>query len=299
MDERIIDLSEEPAFLNVRYNQLIIKRDRREDSLPLEDLAVLIVSHPAVSLTHAVLSGLCANAGAFIICDDRRLPTGMMLPLVGNSTLTERHHAQINASSPVNKRLWQQIIMAKIRAQASVLNDVEGNDCGLSVLSTKVLSGDSSNIEARASRHYWPILFGDSFRRTYDSNDGINVHLNYGYGVLRAIVGRAITASGLLPSVGIHHHNKYNPFCLADDLMEPFRPLIDATVYEIIDIFGPDHPIDKDSKAVILEKLLNQKWIYKKENRKLFDIVSKLTASLVQVYAGEKKKIIIPKIYDL
>lgn len=294
MESRIIDLSDEPASLNVRYEQLIIKRGDKENSVPLEEIAALIVAHPAVCFTQAVLNGIIAHGGIFIICNERRLPAGMLLPLESHSTQTERISAQINASVPLQKQLWAQLVNAKLKAQSELLTEISDNDWGIGYLARKIRSGDPSNIEAQASRRYWQALFGETFRRIPGAEDNINSLLNYGYAILRGIIARAVCGSGLHPSIGIHHHNRYNPFCLADDLMEPFRPLVDAAVFAIIRERGPDTPLDKISKALIIEKVALRRFELKGEERTLFEISSRLTASLVAVYQGKSRKLQIP-----
>lgn len=296
MESRIIDLSEEPASLSVRYEQLLIKHGDREDSVPLEDIAALIVAHPAVCFTQAVLSGLIENGGIFIICNERRLPSGMLLPLEAHSTQTERITAQITASVPLQKQLWAQLVAAKLKAQAALLTEKTGNDWGIGHLSLKVRSGDPSNIEAQASRRYWQALFGDTFRRIPGAEDNVNSLLNYGYAVLRGIIARGICGSGLHPSLGIHHHNKYNPFCLADDLMEPFRPLVDCAVFEILKERGEDTPLDKVSKAALIEKVALRRFELKGEERTIFQIASRLAASLASIYLGKGRNLKLPEI---
>jgi hypothetical protein len=170
----------------------------------------------------------------FIVSNEKHLPAAMLLPLSTHSTQTERFARQAAVSLPTRKRAWQQIVQAKLRAQARLLEETTGADQGLHVMAGRVRSGDPDNLEAQAARVYWPALFGkeasgEAFRRDPEG-EGINVHLNYGYAVLRAIVARALCASGLHPSLGVHHHNRYDTFCLADDLMEPFRPLVDRVV---------------------------------------------------------------------
>ncbi|HJT36296.1 MAG TPA: type II CRISPR-associated endonuclease Cas1, partial [Pirellulales bacterium] len=201
-----------------------------ECSVPLTEIAVLIAAHPQVTFTQAVLGGLAAAGGIFIVCDERWLPAGMLLPLRGHHLQARRFQAQAAVAAPVKKRLWQQIVRAKIETQAQALETLHGDSAGLRPLVPLVRSGDPENIEARAARIYWPLLFADeSFRRQWEAGDQ-NRLLNYGYAVLRAIVARALCAAGLHPTLGLHHHNQYSAFCLADDLMEPFRPVVDIVV---------------------------------------------------------------------
>jgi len=296
MTDRILDLSESPARLKVRYDQLIIERENQpEVSVPLNELAALVIAHPQVNLTHAVLSGLMRCCGAVIACDEHHLPVGMMLPIETHVTQTKRMAAQAAASLPTNKRLWQQVVRAKIKAQARLLQELRGFDSGLNELAGQVRSGDPSNLEAQAAQRYWPMLFHDhEFHRRREADDA-NRLLNYGYAVLRAVVGRAVCAAGLHPSIGIHHHNQYNAFCLADDLMEPFRPLVDRVVVEQVAQRGKDVPVDKESKRALLAMVANR-YSSEGESRTLFDLVSRAASSLAQVYAGEADRLMLAEI---
>lgn len=203
MIERLIDLSDAGARLSVKHDQLVIEREEEGSfSAPLDEVAVVVVSHPAVTLTQAVLSGLMARGAVFVVCDERRLPSGMMLPLEGHHLQGERLEYQMNASQPVRKRAWQQVVQAKIRAQGRLLKELRGTDAGLLAMAESVHSGDPDNLEGQAARRYWPLIFGDaSFRRDHEAT-GINAVLNYGYSVLRGIVARAIVSAGLHPSIG-------------------------------------------------------------------------------------------------
>src|SRR5487761_1503 len=288
MTDRVLDISERPARLSVRNSQLSIRFERDEPvTIPLTDIAVVIVSHPQVSYTHAVLSGLALAGALFVTCDEKHLPVSMMLPLVTHSLQPERFAAQAALAVPVRKRIWQQIARAKIQAQARVLKERTGEESGLGALASQVRSGDPANLEARAARVYWQKVFGEiEFRRDREQ-DGLNACLNYGYAVLRAMVARAICGAGLHPSLSLHHHNRYDAFCLADDLMEPFRPVVDRVVAELRDARGPDVPLDRDSKRKILEELLGR-FEAEGESRTLFDWIGRVAASLAAaIEAGE------------
>lgn len=295
--ERIIDISDQPARLHVRYENLVIERaDDPPVSLPIRELAVLVVSHPQVSFSHAVISGIASNGGAFITCDQSRLPVAMLLPIQANYIQTRRFLQQANASEPTRKRLWQQIVKAKIAAQAKVLSaHNHGDDDGLAALVPRVASGDSKNTEGRAARRYWPLLFNNPrFRRNPFRKDQ-NRHLNYGYAVLRAIVSRAVCAAGLHPSIGIHHHNQYNPFCLADDLMEPFRPHVDSAVARWIRDNGADCDLDRHARAFLISSV-SGRFKIGREFRSLFDIASRLASSLVSVFEAKRRKLYLPEL---
>ncbi len=299
MTDRVMDLSDRPASLSVRNSILFIRFDQEEShTVPLSDLAVVIISHPQVTYTHAVLSGLAAAGAIFVTCDEKHMPVAMMLPLVTHSLQTERIAAQSNLALPIRKRLWQQIVRCKILAQSRLIAERTGSDAGLAALASKVRSGDPTNLEARAARIYWQRVFGEiEFRRDREQ-EGINACLNYGYAVLRAIVARAICGAGLHPSLSVHHHNRYDAFCLADDLMEPFRPIVDRIVSRLRDERGPNVPLDRDSKKLILEELLGR-FEAENESRTVFDWIGQMASSLVEaIEAGEAgaAKLFIPEL---
>jgi CRISPR-associated protein Cas1 len=295
MTDRILEISDEPARLAVRNSLLVIRRASGEEvTMPLADLAVLVVSHPQVSYTQAVLAELVAQGGAFVACNPQHLPVGMLLPLDAHYVQTERFAVQVRASLPLRKRLWREIVRAKVRAQGLLLSAIHGNDTGLIALATQVRSGDPSNIEAQASRRYWPALFADpAFRRNRDAQDQ-NRLLNYGYAILRAIVARAIAAAGLHPSLGLHHHNRYNSFCLADDLMEPFRPKVDGAVWGIVVKSGPAATLDRATKAALLQAITGRVTV-QGESRTVFDAASIAASSLVAVLEKRAKRLILPE----
>jgi CRISPR-associated protein Cas1 len=295
MTDRILEISDTPARLSARNSLLVINApDRDEVTLPFADLAVLIVSHPQVSYTQAVLAELVAAGGAFVACDKRHLPVGMLLPLDAHYVQTERFALQAQAPLPMRKRLWQEIVRAKVRAQGYLLESIHGSDLGLFALAAAVRSGDPSNVEAQASRRYWPALFDDpAFRRDRDRLDQ-NRLLNYGYAILRAVVSRSIAAAGLHPSLGLHHHNRYNSFCLADDLMEPFRPVVDKAVYELIRDGDPAAPMDRPAKTALLEAVTGRVRL-NKESRSLFDAASIAASSLVAVLNKQAKRLVLPE----
>ena len=321
MTDRILDLSERPAHLSVRNELLVIRFGRdvpaerltetapravstpeaagaalpETHTIPLADIAVVIASHPQISYTHAVLAGLAAAGGMFVVCDQKHLPAAMLLPLVTHSTQTERFAAQAKLSLPTGKRLWQQIAQAKIRAQARLLEERTGKDWGLGALAGRVRSGDPDNLEGQAARIYWRALFADEDFRRDPEGEGVNACLNYGYAVLRAAVARAICGTGLHPSLGIHHHNRYDAFCLADDLMEPFRPVVDRVVAKLRDARGDNIPLDKEAKRALLAALLDR-FTAENESRTLFDWVSRPACSLAAVIAGDAEKLEIPRL---
>ena len=294
MTNRILDFSESPARLNVHLSQLVVQRREMPDvSMPLADLAVVVVSHPQVTYTQAVLSGLAEAGGSFIACNRQNLPVGMFLPLVAHHAQAQRFAAQAAAPLPVCKRLWQQVVRAKIKAQAQTLIDLHGTEPGLSALIPRVHSGDPKNVEAQAARRYWPMLFGDKDFRRKRENPDENLLLNYGYAVLRAIVARAICAAGLHPSLGIHHHHRNNAFCLADDLMEPFRPTVDRAVARYIGSHGPIDRIEPDAKQHVIAELTGR-YTVDAQQRTLFDVSARMAASLADVFLGDAREIELP-----
>lgn len=295
MTDRFLDIAESPAYLRVRDGLLCIQpkpadgAEPQEVTVPLKELAAVILTHPQITCTRTVLSGL-AEAGAVVVaCDDRFLPVAMMLPLTGYHAPARRLAAQANAAIPTKKRLWQQLVKAKVRAQAQTLLDLRGDDFGLTDLSTQVRSGDTQNVEAQAARIYWLAIFDDaSFQRNFTAPDQ-NRFLNYGYAVLRAAVARAICAAGLHPGLGLHHRHRNNPYCLADDLIEPFRPIIDRVVVELVAEGLRHDEMDKHIKARLIQPVMDR-YPLDGEQRTLFDILGRVAASLATAFeAGSPK----------
>ncbi len=294
MTDRIIDLSGGPAQLHARNGLLVIERDGEPDvTVPLTEVAALVVAHPRVTFTQSTVSGLADAGGILVTSDNRFLPAAMMLPLRSNFIQTQRLTVQAGASKPTRKRLWQQIICAKICAQAKAIEDRTGTPCSIRKMARRVRSGDPTNVEAQAARRYWSDLFGNEFRRDPDRDDQ-NRLLNYGYAVLRATVARALCGSGLHPSIGIRHHNRYNPFCLADDIMEPWRPTVDGVVVDWTERHGADAPLDAQAKAALIERITGR-FDLDGSSRTLFDVLSRTAASLVAVYAGKEKELTLPE----
>jgi CRISP-associated protein Cas1 len=209
------------------------------------------VDHPAVTYTHAVFTALAEKGAAVVICGDAHLPSSMVMPIASNTVQTERFSAQIAAGAPLKKQLWRQAVAAKLAQQAAVLEAASGSDTGLRAMARRVRSGDEGNLEALAAVRYWPRLFGRTFRRDREGEPPNNL-LNYGYMAVRAAVARALCAAGLLPTLGIHHRNRYNAFCLADDLMEPYRPLVDWKVIELVRESVAPRILGREEKAHLL-----------------------------------------------
>ena len=230
MIRKTVEFSTPGTRLSVAHRQLVVDRPGRpKTTRPIEDLGVVIVDDVRATYTQAVFLELL-DVGATVLVSGRdHLPTGMMLPVDAHHVQTERHRAQIEASEPVRKRAWQALVRAKIGQQAAVLTHFTGHHSGLGPMVRRVRSGDPENLEAQAAQRYWPRLFGKAFRRDREA-EGVNALLNYGYAIVRAATARAIVAAGLIPSLGVHHRHRGNPFCLADDLLEPYRPYVDWRV---------------------------------------------------------------------
>ena len=253
MIKRIVEIAN-PAYIKARHKQLIIEQNGAVAAqLPAEDLGALILAHPAIALSQAVLALCQENKAVVVFCDARHLPSSVLLPLHGGHSLQQKVlQQQIAASEPVKKRLWQQIVRHKIKQQARTLELSGAPNESLLLLANRVSSGDKHNVEAQAAQKYWRLLFGADFRRD-PGGGGINSCLNYGYALLRALVARSICASGLHPALGIHHHNQYNPLCLADDLMEPLRPWVDYRVWQLW------QELEQDEEPLELEPPVKQK----------------------------------------
>lgn len=296
MIKRIVEISQSKSHLKVRYGQLVIgQNDKQINSIPCEDIGVLLVDHQGVSYTHSVFTELLKCGAAVVLCGQNHHPTGMLLPLDSNSIQTERFRQQINTKEPVKKQLWKQIVQAKIKHQARLLG--KGNEYykTLMTLRHRVKSGDTSNIEAQASKKFWPAFFGDAeFRRDINGPSPNNL-LNYGYTVMRAAVARALCSAGLLPALGIHHRNRYNSFCLADDIMEPFRGFVEAKVREICRGGDYNGELDQQIKAKLLELLYDEVEIAGFKGPMMVGL-HRTCASLARCFAGEQKTIDLPKI---
>lgn len=253
MTDRIIEIADLAASLSLENGLLkIVSPDREPATVPIADVQCLILANPAIRISGAVLSALAENKAVVVISGKDRLPSAMQIPLSGNYLQTERFHAQIKAPAPLSKRLWQLVVKEKIRRQAEALRQFHQQDFGLSALIPKVLSGDTANVEARAAAIYWKHLFGQPFTRCRTAPD-CNLLLNYGYSILRAMTARACCAAGLHPTLGINHHNRYDPFCLADDLMEPFRPVVDCAVRKL----NPDNREIEELSSAFRREILS------------------------------------------
>jgi len=285
-----------PAHLNTRLKQLIIRfKDIEEErSVPLEDVGLVVFEHPQLTYTQSVLTLMAENNCAVVLIGDDYYPKAFMLPLNAHSTETESYRAQLNASEPLKKQLWQQTVKAKIVNQALILEQLGKSADALHFMAKEVRSGDPEGLEGRAAKKYWALLFEDVDFKRERFGEAPNNALNYGYAVLRAAVARSLVGSGLLPAIGIHHKNKYNSFCLADDVMEPYRPFVDRIVY---DLWLQEHSLEdltKDVKARLLE-VLTVDAFFSNETSPLTLALTRTTASLRKAYLGTLRKINYPK----
>lgn len=294
-----------PAYLSLRQSQLVVNLPDAhgmddasgKNTIPVEDIGVLVLDNRQITITHGAIEALLDNNCALITCDSSRMPVGLMLPLCGNTTQNERFRAQLGASLPLQKQLWQQTVQAKIANQAAVLKECRGAVVkNMRAWVSEVKSGDSENMEARAAAYYWANMFGhiDGFRRDREGVPPNNL-LNYSYAILRAVVARGLVGSGLLPTLGIHHHNKYNAYCLADDIMEPYRPFVDRLVVEIIESGVDYSELTKSLKASLLSVPVLDVTINGMRSP-LMVAVGQTTASLYKCFSGESRKISYPEV---
>jgi CRISPR-associated protein Cas1 len=286
-----------PVYLSLERSQLHIqkreKNDLSEFNRPIEDIGILVLDHPQITITHGAIRALQENKAVVVSCNEKHLPHSLLLPLQGHSEQSKRFRVQLTASEPLKKRLWQQTIQAKIRNQRRVLDHLGQPSKRLRILERRVKSGDPENIEGQAAAYYWSVFLEDFLRDRYGSEP--NGLLNYGYAILRSLVARSLISTGLHLSIGIHHKNKYNALCLADDIMEPLRPFIDLMVYDLyIEQDCPDF-LSKEAKKSLLG-LSQTDGIFKKHRRPLMVGLSQTTASLFQCYEGGRRKIIYPKL---
>ena len=299
-----------PAYLSLKLRQLVIRKpDTTGDmpdfdaymsesavirTIPIEDIGLIILDSAQITVTQGLLEALLENNCAVVTCDRTHMPVGLLLPLYGNKVQTERYSEQIEASLPLKKQLWQQTIQSKIRNQAAMLKYVSGSEAkNMLIWADAVKSGDTDNLEGRAAAFYWKSLFIDNPKFTRGDNDIVNIMLNYGYAILRAIVARALVGAGLLPTLGIHHHNRYDAYCLADDIMEPYRPYVDKLVVDIVNDYGVPDEFDLNVKRKLLE-LPVQEVIIDDMRRPLMIAVSQTVNSLRKCFAGEIRKLIYP-----
>ncbi len=292
MPGRIVDIHQDNRHLHLHRGFMVVSSGKEElGRVPLDELAAVIASGHGITHSSNLLAALAERGAPFVLCGNNYQPTGMLLAVEGNYQQAKRIHAQIEASKPLTKRLWQSIVKAKLTMQAAVLESLGQPDAPVNALINKVRSGDPDNIEAQAARRYWPLLFGKEFRRDREAQN-TNSLLNYGYAIARSATARGVVAAGLHPSIGLHHANVYNAMRLVDDLIEPFRPLVDLRVYALLqrDI----QEVNAESKAM-LAKLLYVDMMQREGTTPVIQCINNLCVSLAQVFLGEAEKLLFPE----
>ncbi|MFV8358139.1 type II CRISPR-associated endonuclease Cas1 [Flavobacterium sp. XS1P32] len=294
-------LVENKTSITTKNQQLVLKSEIRENAIPIEDIGFLVLDHAEIYLSIPAMNLILENNTAIIICGSNHLPNGMFLNLNSHHIQQEIFKNQIEASIPLKKQLWQQTIIEKIKNQGALLEKITTNKNTFEFLASKVLSGDTSNMEGVAAQQYWK-----NFPLPNHEKDGIkrerygdypNNFLNYGYAILRAATARALSGSGLLNTLGIHHKSKYNAFALADDIMEPFRPIVDEKVFDIMKRYH-EQELNTAIKAELLQ-MLTQTVYFKDEKSPLMVGLQKTASSLQQCFTGDRKKIKYPNLWNL
>jgi CRISP-associated protein Cas1 len=293
---------ENPCFLKYSNQQMVVSysnvdgmEHRQDKTVPIEDLGMLVLEHGQIIITHYLLDKLASANVAVVTCNDTHHPTGLLMPLEGNTLQSERFKAQIDATEPLKKQLWQQTVKAKINNQAAVLKKWDSKWLLLKNLADGVKSGDADNNEAIAAAHYWQNLFPPAWM-FYRKRDGVppNNLLNYGYAIIRAGMARAIVGAGLLPTLGIFHRNRYNAYCLADDMMEPYRPFVDMVVRKIIHRTSAVDKLTQELKVELLA-LPRMDTIINDEKSPLLIAMQRTATSLAKCYLGEQRKLLLPE----
>jgi len=287
-------LIEKKAKITCKNLQLCIETEERTASIPIEDIGFLVLDHQETYLTIPALNLLIENNTAVIICNKAHLPNGLFLNLNSHHIQQQIFKAQIDTSLPLKKSLWQQTIKEKIINQGILLEQITSSKNKFQYLASKVLSGDTSNMEGVAANFYWKSFFDSGFKRER-FGDYPNNFLNYGYAILRAATARALSGSGLLNTLGIHHKNKYNAFALADDIMEPYRPIVDECVYHMMQKYD-EQELNTMLKSELLN-ILTRTVFFKDEKSPLMVALQKTASSLQQCYTGERKKINYAKLW--
>ena len=271
------------------------KEEKAPASVPIEDIGLVVLDNQQIMLSNALIMALNENNSAVISCDASHLPYGLMLPMFSHHAFTEKFYCQLEASVPLKKNLWQQTVVAKIENQASLLRKINAPTDKMDFLVRQVNSGDTQNVEGRAAAYYWDTLFGETSFIRHRFGEPPNNMLNYGYAILRAVVARSLVGSGLFPTLGIHHHNKYNPYCLADDIMEPYRPYVDELILKIIE----EEPVFEELTTKLKKRLLEIPVIdieIEGKSSPLMVGVQRTTASLASCFSGEIRKVIYPEL---
>lgn len=292
-----------PVYLSKENDQMMLSFPEKEkklvqeiNSVPIEDIGIVILDNKQITLTHSLLSSLLDNNCALITTNDSHMPNGLFMPLSSNQLQSAKFQAQISSSEPLKKQLWQQTITAKIKNQAALLWTNKVLITNMNTWARKVKSGDPDNLEGRAAAYYWKNIFKqlpDFIRDRF--GEPPNNLLNYGYAILRAITARSLVASGLLPTLGIHHSNQYNAYCLADDIMEPYRPYVDGIVQDIINN-GEDYFDLTTSIKKQLLSLPTTEVVINDERSPLMVAMQRTTSSLSKCFEGALRKISYPNL---
>lgn len=293
MTDRVIDISTPSTRLRVRNEQLVVAREEQsERTVPIEDIGILIINHPSITLSQSVATRLAAAKAAIVFCGTNQMPVSLSLPLSGHNIHSVRLKQQIEASRPLKKRLWQSIVRCKIKRQGDVLLSCNKEALGLHSMARRVRSGDPDNLEAQAAQRYWPALMGKSFRR---DRDGFfpNPLLNYGYAIIRSVVARSLCMAGLHPALGIFHHNRSNAFALADDVMEVWRPYIDLRVRQILDE-KYELEINAKGKQALLSTL-NESVLFKEGCLPMQLAIQRMASSLARSFEEGNDALMLPE----
>lgn len=288
---RVVEVASEGRHLARLRGLMTVSRNGVEDArVPLDDIGVLLCNARGLSYSNDLMTELARRGVAVVLCGTNYLPTAWLWPLEGHHVQAMRMRCQLEASLPLRKRLWQRIVREKIAQQSNVLELLQLNSGSVKAMARRVRSGDPDNVEAQAARKYWPLLFGDDFRRDRYGG-GPNPFLNYGYTVLRAAVARAVVAAGLHPSLGIHHHNRLNPMCMVDDLMEPFRPFVDYTSVRLV--AESKKELTPESKQALAE-VLTLDMHTERGTTPLQTCIERAAQSLAQSFEAGKPSLVFP-----
>lgn len=288
---RVVEVASEGRHLARLRGLMTVSRNGVEDArVPLDDIGVLLCNARGLSYSNDLMTELARRGVAVVLCGANYLPTAWLWPLEGHHVQAMRMRCQLEASLPLRKRLWQRIVREKIAQQSNVLELLQLNSGNVKAMARRVRSGDPDNVEAQAARRYWPLLFGDDFRRDRYGG-GPNPFLNYGYTVLRAAVARAVVAAGLHPSLGIHHHNRLNPMCMVDDLMEPFRPFVDYTSVRLV--AESKKELTPESKQALAE-VLTMDMHTERGTTPLQTCIERAAQSLAQSFEAGKPSLVFP-----
>lgn len=285
-----------PCYLRREQEQLVVEfpdGEQKRHTVPIEDAGIVILDHQRITITQGLLAALSENNTVVVNCDHKHMPFSLLLPAASHHAFTEKLRYQMEASLPLKKNLWQQTIIAKIRNQAALLDFLGLDSKRLTHLANQVKSDDNGNCEARAAAWYWDMLIKEPGYRRHRYGDPPNNLLNYGYSILRSVCARSLVGSGLLLAIGIHHRNKYNPFCLADDIMEPYRPWVDRLVVEISVEFDDLEELTREMKSRLLTIPAIDVRIGQQKSP-LMVAMRRTTASLMDCYEGLTRKLLFP-----